>query len=66
MPESQDLTELKDIDHFIQAGFMALIAVTQQVRDGRDGPPSPADIRDAAELLRRCSACLMDSPLLVW
>jgi hypothetical protein len=30
MPESKELTELKSISHFIQAGFMAVVTVAQR------------------------------------
>jgi hypothetical protein len=66
MAESQELTELKNISHFIQAGFMAAVAVAQQVRDGKKASPTPDELESAADLLRRCSENLMNSDFPLW
>lgn len=56
------LEELQDISHFIQAGFLALVTVAQQIRDGERGSPSQGDVEESADLLRRASASLGREP----
>ena len=66
MQQSEELTELKNISHFIQAGFMAVVVVAQQARDGKKGFPTPDELETAAALLRRCSENLMNSHSALW
>lgn len=53
-----DDARLDNISHFVQTGFMAVVAVLIQIRDGRKGSLSDAELEDAASLLRRVSAHL--------
>jgi hypothetical protein len=62
MSEPVEQQALNNIGHFIQAGFLALVAVAEQIRDGKQGSPTPAELEDAADLLRRASASLGGEP----
>jgi len=60
MKELTDHEILVDLRRFIQAGFLATVVVLEQVRDGKQGSPSPDDIENAAALLRQASHSLGD------
>jgi hypothetical protein len=47
-----------DISHFVQAGFQTAVAILIQIREGRKGAVTDAELEDAASLLRRVSANL--------
>jgi predicted patatin/cPLA2 family phospholipase len=51
---SEDV-QLANISHSIEVGFQAIVVILAQIREGRKGPPSEADIEDAARLLRSVS-----------
>ncbi len=66
MQQSEALTELKNLSHFIQAGFMAVVVVAQQARDGKQGSPTPDELETAVALLRRCSENLLNNDSALW
>lgn len=63
MNKATNLEELENIGHWTQSGFLAVVTILQQIRDGEHGSPSPERIEDSAALLRRVSAILYEAKL---
>lgn len=61
MDNTNKAEELENVGHWIQSGFLAVVTILQQMRDGHRGSPSPQMIEDSAALLRRVSATLNDA-----
>jgi hypothetical protein len=53
-----DLSPTEQLSHYVQAGFLAVIVVACQIRDGRKKDPTHREFEEAAELLRNASATL--------
>lgn len=62
MPKNTELELLENIDHHIQTGFLALVAIGQQIRDAKTGEPNTIEIEKSADFLRRVSAILGAPP----
>jgi hypothetical protein len=52
---------LDNISHFIQTGFLAMVTVLVQIREGHKGEPGRDDVEKAATFLRHVSANLSPS-----
>jgi hypothetical protein len=63
MDKENNLVQLENIGHWVQSGFLAVVTILQQIRDGQRGSPSPQMIESSAALLRRVSAILYDEKL---
>jgi hypothetical protein len=62
MDKVSEIELLLDIRRFIQAGFLATVAVGMKIRNRDQHPISDIDLEDAADILRRASATLGGLP----
>ena len=58
MPSENQDEIVEDISHYIQTGFLAVVVILRQIREGRKGDPEVSEIQDAANFLRFVSASL--------
>lgn len=59
MKEKETLDTLEAINGNLKSGILVLVAIASQIRDGKkDKPPSPAEMENAAETLRRSASIL--------
>lgn len=55
----QSVTDaLETLDHHLQAGFLAVVVIARQIRDGEKGEPSGPEIRRSVDFLRAVSQIL--------
>jgi hypothetical protein len=59
--DENEPTTLADIDHHIQAGFLTVVTILRQIRDGQKGQaPTRDDVEKSAGLLHDVSRTLID------